>query len=196
MSYLITSSPIQSTSQPPSFTPVVISPQQPNHTQLLSASAETICELELQEALREAIAKTEHQEANLIDIQSLMVLNGIYVSDIQGQLTAQEEVAKNKKKEGHLVSDGHPRLYTAKQFTEEVRAHTEMVNKKATEKCIRKEKRATRAATMGGYKVAEVAGLVQNKVIREAYKEEVRLWEIERDQANWTSNGQHGRNQC
>jgi hypothetical protein len=79
MSYLITSSPIQSTSQPPSFTLVVISPQQPNHAQLLSASAETVRELELQEALREAIVKAEHQKANLIDMQSVMVLNGIYV---------------------------------------------------------------------------------------------------------------------
>jgi hypothetical protein len=104
------------------------------------------------------------------------------VSNIRGQLTAQEEVVKNKKKEGRLVSDGRPQLYTAKQFTEEVRAHTEMVNKKATEKRIRKEKCATRAATMGSYKAAEVACLAQNKVIREAYKEEVRLWEIERDQ--------------
>jgi hypothetical protein len=165
LSYLIMSSPIQSTVDPPSFTPCTISPPVARHLNLLGTIPETALESELQEELAKAKAKLDVQKTHLIALQSSLVLNGIYIEDVRGQLAAQEEAQKNKQKKGRLVADGRPRLYTAKEFMQQVKTHTEETIQKEAEAKLRKEQRATKAITAEGQKIAEAEQVSQKKVI-------------------------------
>ncbi|KIJ97147.1 hypothetical protein K443DRAFT_10079 [Laccaria amethystina LaAM-08-1] len=167
------SSPIQSTVDPPSFTPCTISPPVARHLNLLGTIPETALESELQEELAKAKAKLDVQKTHLIALQSSLVLNGIYIEDVRGQLAAQEEAQKNKQKKGRLVADGRPRLYTAKEFMQQVKTHTEETIRKEAEAKLRKEQRATKAITAEGQKIAEA----------EQWKEEAVAWDGERDLA-------------
>ena len=112
-----------------------------------------------------------------------LVLNGIYIEDVWSQLAAQEEAKKNKQKKGQLVADGQHHLYTAKQFTQEVKVHTEETIWKEAEAKSRKEQRAAKAVITEGQKVAEAERVVQNKEIWAEWKKEVAAWEAERDLA-------------
>lgn len=165
LSYLITSSPIQSMLEPPSFAPCTISPAVARHWNLLTTIPEMVLESALQEELAKAKAKLDVQKTHVIALQSSWVLNGIYVEDVRGQLAAQEEAKKNKQKKGRLVADGRPRLYTVKQFTQEVKAHTEETIRKEAEAKSRKEQHAAKAVTAEGQKVAEAEQVAQNKEI-------------------------------
>ena len=142
-----------------------------------------VLESALQEELAKAKAKLDVQKTHLIALQSSLVLNGIYVEDVRGQLAAQEEAKKNKQKKGQLVADGRPCLYTVKQFTQEVKVHTEETIQKEAKAKSRKEQRAAKAVTAEGQKVAEAEPVVQNKEIQAEWKKEVAAWEAERDLA-------------
>ena len=124
-----------------------------------------VLESALQEELAKAKAKLDVQKTHVIALQSSLVLNGIYVEDVRGQLAAQEEAKKNKQKKGRLVADGRPHLYTAKQFTQEVKAHTEETIQKEAEAKSCKEQHVAKAVTAEGQKVAEAERVAQNKEI-------------------------------
>ncbi|KAJ7937487.1 hypothetical protein B0H13DRAFT_1852458 [Mycena leptocephala] len=101
--FIISSSPIQSTSHLPAMQTDTISPSKQKkirHASLLSAVPSTVLEEELQNALREVLAKNAAQKTRLIAMQSSLVLNGAYCDVVRGQLEAQEEKgcrAQNEK---------------------------------------------------------------------------------------------------
>lgn len=74
---------------------------------------------ELQIALREVIARNDHQKSCMIAMQSSLVLNGAYCNLVCSQLAAQEE-SKKKKTKGRLVGDGLPRLLLSSAFVKRV----------------------------------------------------------------------------
>ena len=82
LSYLITSSPIQSTLEPPSFAPCTISPAGACCLNLLTTIPETVLESALQEELAKAKVKLDVQKTHLIALQSSLVLNSIYIEDV------------------------------------------------------------------------------------------------------------------
>ncbi|KAJ7890342.1 hypothetical protein B0H13DRAFT_1602433 [Mycena leptocephala] len=115
-------------------------------------------------------------------MQSALVLNGAYCDLVRSQLAAQED-KKNRKKKGRLVGDGLPRLLTAREFVRRV----EEFEKNATEKAAaleqRKVTRLEKADALKDWKALDEERKEQNKEIREAWKERVKEWEVERDLA-------------
>ncbi|KIK90878.1 hypothetical protein PAXRUDRAFT_62366, partial [Paxillus rubicundulus Ve08.2h10] len=89
---------------------------------LLKAELETENERALQKALDKAYADVSYYKSMLMGMQSNLILQSIYCNKMSGQLAAQEE-RKCKKKGGHLVSDGLPRLLTSNKFFKKVVDH-------------------------------------------------------------------------
>ncbi|KAJ7174173.1 hypothetical protein C8R43DRAFT_873500 [Mycena crocata] len=181
-SFLVSSSPVLSSSTPPRLPPIVISPDKPINTALLSAVPTTALEHELQAALREQQEKNRIQKSQLVSMQSALVLNGAYCDLVRGQLAAQEE-KKNRKKKGRLVGDGLPRLLSARAFVRRV----EEFEKNATEKAAaleqRKATRMEKADVMKEWKAVDDERKERNKEIKRDWQEQVKEWEVERDLA-------------
>ncbi|KAJ7086060.1 hypothetical protein B0H15DRAFT_782219 [Mycena belliarum] len=183
--FLITSSPVQSTSAPPVFTPAALSPRKETsrlHQRLLAAIPSTILEEELQGALRQLLKKNASQKSQIITMQSSLVLNGAYCDLVRGQLAAQEE-SKKKKAKGRLVGDGLPRLLTAAAFVDRVVAFNDAAEKNAAELATRKATRTERSTVMDEWKALEKDRKARNMEIRAQHKLDVAAWEEERDRA-------------
>ncbi|KAJ7793214.1 hypothetical protein B0H14DRAFT_3159747 [Mycena olivaceomarginata] len=173
--FLVSSSPIQSTSTPPTFIPVPISPysrKKARYSDLLVVPPSNVLEEELQNSVRELLAANKEQKSLLISMQSSLVLNGAYCDLVRGQLPAQEESKKSKKK-GKLVGDGMPRLLTSKDFPKKKEA--EMKKRRAT--------KAEKSTAMSQWKELEKARKAENAAIRARWQEDVKAWEEERDRA-------------
>ncbi|KAJ7125767.1 hypothetical protein C8R43DRAFT_898129 [Mycena crocata] len=183
--FLVTSSPIQSTSAPPTFTPFAISPHKQKkmrYARVLAAIPSTVLEEELQESLQEALAQNKQQKSQLISMQSTLVLNGAYCDLVRGQLAAQEEGKKAKKK-GRLVGDGMPRLLTSTDFVRRVVAFHDAAAEKEAELSKRKATRAERSEAMAEWKELERVRKEENGKIRARWQADVKAWEAERDRA-------------
>ncbi|KAJ7937495.1 hypothetical protein B0H13DRAFT_1504863, partial [Mycena leptocephala] len=126
----VTSSPIQSSSEPPHLAPTEISPEKARDMFLLSAEATTGLERELQGALRKEQDRNTTQKRQMLAMQSALVLNGAYVDVVRGQLAAQEKKKKGNKK-GLLVGDGLPRLLTSREFVQRVAEFEQQATEKA-----------------------------------------------------------------
>jgi hypothetical protein len=180
--FLVTSSPVQSSSTPPRIAPTVISPEKARNTALLAAEPSTALERELQAALREQQSKNRAQKSQMVAMQSALVLNGTYCDLVRSQLAAQEE-KKNKKKKGRLVGDGLPRLLTAREFVRRVAEFEKTATEKATALEQRKATRAEKAEAMKEWKMLDEERKERNHEIRNEWKEQVQAWEAERDLA-------------
>ncbi|KAJ7438774.1 hypothetical protein B0H11DRAFT_1689936, partial [Mycena galericulata] len=184
-SYLVTSSPIQSTSAPPTFTSLPISPakrRKMHYDGLLRTVPSTVLEEELQNSVRELLATNKNQKSQMISMQSSLVLNGAYCDLVRGQLAAQEE-DKKAKKSGRLVGDGLPRLLTSTEFVRRVVAFHEAAEAKEAELLQRKATRTERSEAMNEWKELERVRKDENEKIRERWQADVKVWEAERDRA-------------
>ncbi|KAJ7814819.1 hypothetical protein B0H14DRAFT_2315939, partial [Mycena olivaceomarginata] len=178
--FLVSSSPIQSTLTPPTFVPVPISPY--SHKKAcysdLVVPPSNMLEEELQSSVCELLAANKEQKSLLISMQSSLVLNGAYCDLVRGQLAAQEESKKSKKK-GKLVGDGMPRLLTSKDFVCCVKAAEE----KEAEMKKRWATKAEKSTAMSQWKELEKARKAENATIQAHWQEDVKAWEEERDRA-------------
>ncbi|KAJ7265173.1 hypothetical protein C8J57DRAFT_1069587 [Mycena rebaudengoi] len=181
-SFLVTSSPIQSTSQLTPFAPVHISPKKRRYSELLDAPATSELERELQEALRAEQDRNAIQKKQLVMMQSTLVLNGAYCDLVRGQLEAQEK-SRAKKQKGRLVQDGLPRLLTARDFVDRVVHFQQAAETKEQELEKRRATRAERADAMKEWKALEATRKEANKGIREQHVLDVKAWEVERARA-------------
>ncbi|KAJ7331424.1 hypothetical protein DFH08DRAFT_708398 [Mycena albidolilacea] len=188
--FLVSSSPIQSTLTPPTFVPVPISPyshKKARYSDLLVVPPSNVLEEELQNSVRELLAANKEQKSLLISMQSSLVLNGAYCDLVRGQLAAQEESKKSKKK-GKLVGDGMPRLLTSKDFVRRVVAFQNAAEQKEAEMKKRRATKAEKSTAMSQWKELEKARKAENTAIRARWQEDVKAWEEERDRAK--ANGQ------
>jgi hypothetical protein len=78
-SFLVSSSPIHSSSQLSQNPTTEISPEKATDVFLLTAEPSMALERELQAALREVHEKNMSQKRQMVAIQSTLVLNGVYV---------------------------------------------------------------------------------------------------------------------
>ncbi|KAJ7150439.1 hypothetical protein C8R43DRAFT_887278 [Mycena crocata] len=183
--FLITSSPVQSTSAPPGFTPIHLSPsrqKKARYSNLLATVPSNVLEEELQNSMRELLAKNKQQKSQLIMMQSTLVLNGAYCDLVRGQLAAQEQ-SKTSKQKGRLVGDGMPRLLTSSEFVRRVEAfHADAAIKEA-ELSERRATRVERNDALVEWKALESRRKEENKAIRVSWQADVKAWEEERDRA-------------
>ncbi|KAF9224097.1 hypothetical protein BS17DRAFT_753132 [Gyrodon lividus] len=77
-----------------------------------------------QTALHELEAREANFKSALLGMQSTVVLQGMFCERLSGQLAAQEEKLKKRKK-GQLNGDGLPRLLTGDAFYGLVVEHEE-----------------------------------------------------------------------
>jgi hypothetical protein len=180
--FLVSSSPIQSTSEPPRLPPAEIPPDKARNIALLAAEPTTALEHELQAALCTEQEKNKAQKLCMVSMQSAMVLNGAYVDLVQGQLAVQEK-KKSDKRKGRLVGDGLPRLLTSKDFVNRVTEFKKDAREKeeALQEC--KASRAEKSTALKEWKELEEARKARNKEIRQDYEMQVKEWEAERDVA-------------
>ncbi|KAJ7612438.1 hypothetical protein DFH06DRAFT_1015266 [Mycena polygramma] len=184
-SFLITSSPIQSTAVLPAFNPIPLSPhkhKKARYSNLLAVVPSNIVEEELQNSVRELLVINKHQKSQLISMQSALVLNGAYCDLIRGQLAAQEE-SKILKKKGRLVGDGMPRLLTATVFVRRVEAFHKAAEEKAAQQSQKRVTQAERKIAMAEWSELEATRKVENIAICASWAADVKAWEQERDRA-------------
>ena len=113
--FLVSPSPIQSTSVPPAFQPLTISPRRPSrYSNLLVQPVMTNHELKLRDALIESETRDATRKECMVGMQAGVVLANIYSSRVQSQLQAREEKKKNKGK--RLMGDGKARFYSGDDF--------------------------------------------------------------------------------
>ncbi|KAL6298030.1 hypothetical protein BKA93DRAFT_744950 [Sparassis latifolia] len=131
----------------------------------------------LQDALRESDMQADCQKESLIDMQSAVILQDLYVHSVRGQLAAQ----KNKKNKSNvkLVGTRLPQLLTHDVFYSAVIKQSEDQKKEAAEKETRRVARQDRADMIQLWKVADVEQKERNL----GWQEEVAQWEIERNTA-------------
>lgn len=176
--FLVTSSPIKSTSRLPAF---VLTPTEPvpSHQRLdLPPHTETeqtyLDEIRsLREALARAQATTRAQNATIF-------LQSQYCESVREQLATSE---KPKKPTGRIIADGMPRLLTDEAFIQVVEEHNKEQERQEAEKQKRKQARDSHAERLKEWREQEALRKVANTAVRAAWAAEVEKWEIERDLA-------------
>jgi hypothetical protein len=181
-SFLVTSSPVQSTSRLPTFDTFSVSPDVPRNADLLDMIPTTDHEQKLQRALREANEREAYHKGCIVGLQASAILNGAYVDVVRGQLEAQEE-KKKKKKKGRLVGDGLPRLLTAAAFVNRVVQFEADKVQKAADLVQRRSVREERAMALVEWKRLDDERKDMNEVMKDLWQEAVEDWEKERDSA-------------
>ncbi|KAG0700882.1 hypothetical protein DFH29DRAFT_806981 [Suillus ampliporus] len=190
--FLVAETPVHSSHRLRVFIPTLLTPTHKRKHDLLDHNPESDKEQMYQEALRDAYGHESEYKSALLGMQSTVVLQSMFCDRLSNQLAAQEE-KKNGKKNAPLVGDGMPRLLTGDEFYNQVSEHRRAAEEEAAAKEVRQIEREGRAAAMAVWKEAEAAQLKRNEERRATYKEEVRLWEEERDcaklekrQPRWT----------
>jgi hypothetical protein len=114
--FLVSSSPIQSTSAPPAFQPSTISPfRSSRYADLLARPVTTAHEQSLHDALIESEARDTTRKECMVGMQAGVVLANIYSSRVQSQLQAREEKKNNKGKK-RLMGDGKAKFFSGDDF--------------------------------------------------------------------------------
>ncbi|KAG1721314.1 uncharacterized protein EDB91DRAFT_1064444 [Suillus paluster] len=181
--FLISSSPVQSTHSLPTFIPIPITPTRKRNHDLLKTEPESAKEKLYQDALRGAYDRETHYKSSLAGMQSAVVLQSMSCDRLSSQLAAQEEKKKNSKKGGQLVGDGLPRLLTSDEFHHRVVEHQRAAEEEEAGREARRMEREGRTELLKSWKEAEAARLVRNEARRTAYRDQVKMWEAERDRA-------------
>ncbi|CAK5268883.1 unnamed protein product [Mycena citricolor] len=110
-----------------------------------------------------------------------MVIQTTYIRRVRGQLEAEDE-KKKKKRKGHLVGDGLPRVLTHPNFVCQVR-HTNEVNKqKEAEKEQRKETQGEKDKAREEWKKQEEERRKENQALHDQWVEDCVAWERLREQ--------------
>lgn len=182
-SYLTDATPLQSTSQPPTFIPFTISPLKKNrNVDLLTMEPMNIREWNLQNALKDAETRDYARKEAVIDLQATAVLQGMYVKKAQIQVQTQAEKGK-KKPTRRVLGDGMPRLLDDPTFVAKVVESEERLQKEADDKAERKRRKEARSVELALWKTAEKERKARNDVKRLTHQESVKAWEEERNQA-------------
>ncbi|KAJ7939430.1 hypothetical protein B0H13DRAFT_1850724 [Mycena leptocephala] len=171
-SFLTSRSPVKSTSAPPAFKPVTISPQRhtSRYAELFARPTASAREQELLDALAECDQRDETRKGVMIQMQVAVVLAGMY-------LQAAEERKANKKTR-RKMGDGKAKWFTSDTFIQMCIDDDERKEAEAAGKVKRKTERAARAAELAEWKK-------QNELIRGRNELEVdkAAWEVEKELA-------------
>lgn len=181
MSFLTSSSPIRPTTNPAPVPTMLISPLQKEsrYKHLLERPAVTKEEADLQAALRECELHDEGRKSVLLRQQAVSVLNGHYVTHIQGQLQHSEEerLKKQNCKKVKKFGDGKARLLTSKDFVDMVVNAEATQEEEERDKDRRKKAREEHSLVLAEWKKAEAARVGRNKEVRACHQTAVKAWE-------------------
>lgn len=191
-SFLVSPSPMQSTSQLPPLLTSVISPSRSKYAHLLHDLPRTYREEQLMDALHEAEKRIDTLKENNRVLQAQTVLQGLYVGGVRSELQAQED-KKGKGRSKKLNADGCPKLMDMDEFYVRVVEDDERRKLEAEEKARKRAIREEATELRKKWEEEEEARKVRNSRAIAAWQTAVKEWEIERSRAkearqrpNWT----------
>ncbi|KIJ14531.1 hypothetical protein PAXINDRAFT_115849 [Paxillus involutus ATCC 200175] len=132
-----------------------------------------------QSALQESYAREAQYKTTLLGMQSAVVLQSMYCGHMAEQLAAQEEKQKKRKK-GQLNGDGLPRLLTSDDFFGLVVERQKVVEEERVACENQQREKEELSGVMAVWKEVDNARKNRNKACREAYRDELAVWEEER----------------
>ena len=180
--FLVSNSPLASSSHLPPLQTFEISPDRNQH-QILLDEPTTKRERLLMEALRERDHHISYQKQVIGGLQAQTILHSAHVEDLRGQLQGNEEKKAQGQNRLRINVDGKPKILTQdKIFNGIVKAHAERdAAKDATVK--RKDAKKKYAETIGIWRVREMDRKKRNGTLKSEWDEDVRRWEVERNSA-------------
>ncbi|KAJ3885936.1 hypothetical protein GG344DRAFT_58369 [Lentinula edodes] len=185
-SFLVSSSPIRSTSHLPQLTTTLISPPRNRDAQLLAHKPKTEYEAQLQAALLRSNNQINLQNETLRAMQAQNILQNWYAKEIRGQLEYKEEKA-NAKKSTRLHVDGRAKLLTSDEFTTLVEQASTKKAEEAAELSRKRDARVTANARLATAMIqydADVKSVEgKNEQTIAEWEASVQEWEVERDLA-------------
>ncbi len=176
--YLISQSPIKSSSAVPLYIPKFPQPL-PIPEKLLSLVPENRFEEELQDLLEELVKREAIYSSVLTGMQASLILQNLYCERLRGQLHAKEKKGNTKKATGKLVGDGLPRCLTDNEFMERVEAFVQRQLAEETEKERMRTERDVYATAIQQWNKSEEARKATRVTRMAEWKVEVKEWEME-----------------
>jgi hypothetical protein len=178
--FLMSSSPVQSTSVPPTFQPSIISPFKSSwYTDLLAQPTMTAYEESLHNALIESETREMIRKECMAGMQAGVILANIYSIRVQGQLQVREEKKKDKGKK-RLMGDGKAKFFSGDEFyamcVEDERQRVAGV----AEAAERKTQRERHVAVLAAWKKDCDGIRERNREKKTAYDAAVIEWEAEK----------------
>ena len=126
--FLVRETPLTSANRLPQFIPSPLTPTRRRKHQLLDVDPKNETERTYQDALHQSYTREDQSKAELIRVQSSVVLQAMFCERLSSQLAAQEEKQKSThKRKGKLIGDGLPRLLTGDEFHGRVVEHEKVV---------------------------------------------------------------------
>jgi hypothetical protein len=179
-SFLASSSPLKSSSAPPTFKTSMISPfHLMRYHDLLESAPRTTREQELQEALRESEARNIVRKERLIGMQAGVVLAQMYVDRAQGQLQALEG-RKEKQGKKRLLGDGSAKWFSGDAFYDQCVADEQAREGDAEAKEKRRVEREDHATQLAAWKKENMAIRERNDTKKVIFGDAVKAWLTER----------------
>ena len=185
LSFLVSSSPIHSSSTLPPLTFEQIPPLPPLLEQLLDIPPETSQAAELQHALRESQDREYRILAALTVERTRLVLADMHLGRIKRQLYAKEE-KKKKKNLGRLMGDGLPRLLTGDAFVALSREYRDAQEVAALDKAKKAEEKVVRSKLQACWKVEQAKVDAANAEALRSYQGDLAKWKEEQEAARLT----------
>ncbi|KAF8156997.1 hypothetical protein B0H34DRAFT_848503 [Crassisporium funariophilum] len=188
-SFLVSDSPIASTSRLPALRTFEISPHVTHHSSAIDFSKEPPTEREkvLITALEVSYQRNAHQKDAMTGMQAQGLLQAAYVEDVRGQLQSQEERKKQGKKKGRIRvnTDGKSKILTQDSIFNAVVEG--QVARDAAKEAASKRKDAKERYTdaVGIWKVRDMDRKVRNALCKEGWIKDIKKWEVERDSAKY-----------
>lgn len=178
--YLVSSSPVKASSNPPMHLPNVPAPKKPR-TSLLTLVPENPMEEKLIDELDEYTRREVEYQAALLGMRATLVLQNMYCERLRCQLFAKEKKENAPKGTGKLASDGLPRCLTDDAFIDEVRAYVERQLAEAEERERKKDAKASYLKELAAWNEAETKRKEDKATKTEQWRKEVEKWNEERD---------------
>ncbi|KAJ6466254.1 hypothetical protein C8R45DRAFT_1021014 [Mycena sanguinolenta] len=180
-SYLVSASPLKSTSAPPAFKPYTISPVKldSRYSHLFGRVPRTAQEAELTQALQESEGRDNCRKRSMLEMQASTVLADMYSHRAHSQLQGAEE-RKRRKTGNRKMGDGKAKYFSGDDFYQMCIED----DQKKEEELVAKERRATQkeahAARIATWQQQNEEIRARNVKKREDYAADVVAWEAEK----------------
>jgi len=165
--FLISQSPIKSSSILPEMTAVEISPvkqrTQPHKKDLLTSEVKTQLEKHLQEELVVKDAKITYLKGYILQLQSQMVLQRVYCARVRRQLKAKEKKLEKKGKRSGRITGEKGQLLTGSAVFNLVDEYETARDVEAAEREARKQKNLDFAAELAEWTKEEEKRVKRNE---------------------------------
>ena len=181
-SFLVSDSPIASTSRLPPVHTFIISPNvHPKSAIDLSMESEPLTEREtlLMAALNDSYQCNIRQKEIMIGMQAQSLLQALYVENVRIQLQTQEEKKDGGKRKGCINMDGKAKILTQDDIFKAV-VEGQTARDAAKDALLkRKDAKERYSDAVGVWKVREMDRREKNTLDKEGWKTEVKKWEVE-----------------